>query len=645
MAQPFDKRLTSLLKYSNQNKDVEVNPYSGKIDSIAAQAFMKLDDVERKFGKNARIQQESAIKLAEQNKALFTQQAVMNPYARIRLSGATDNNDTNYLIDSSNNRPWYEAPIKPNGDLKIGYSKQPTTNNIITWSKGDKLGRTPYAFQDFVFCKWWNKIPNNRLITLRRYSEPILDNINPLAGSVENQPFPPMCTAVTYFGENTGNTLSSILKFSTGMNWTDTSANVWEVGQQNSGEATGVNSTMEGAGGSLLGNFGKTAFGAIGHALNAFNILDNNINKTGLLANGLPPDPYSDGPYTNRILGPVNRISSVKRREAGLKFEMSGLKIKFDYVARPIGGINSKAILLDILSNFMLMGSASAVFFGGLHRFRFASARFPAMNEDVIRHMYKGDMKGAVEKFTDKIKSIGANAFNSGGLADTLAGVGKQMWADFMNMLGNPLGLGKNISTSEKSQTATNGIYNAIVQKMHMGMKVPYLTNMRALLTGEPVGDWHLTIGNPMNPIAMIGNLICTNIEVEFNDAAGLGPDDFPLEFSVTVSLEHGMPRDRDAIESMFNLGNGRIYEMPENFISSADTETDVDAHTGENNDGNISTLAYLTTTRSDPNKGKTSSIPNALPPISQLQQERENKFNNRLPFYYAFDHNIEKIK
>ena len=643
MAEPFDKRLISVLKYRTSDKKVDIKPYSGKTESIAPQAFMKLDDVERKFGKNARIQQESAIKLAEQNKALFAQQAVMNPYARIRLTGSTHDN-TNYLIDSSNKRPWYEAPIQSNGDLKIGYSKQPTTNNIITWSKGDRLGRTPYAFQDFVFCKWWNKIPNNRLITLRRYSEPILDNINPLAGSVENQPFPPMCTAVTYFGENTGNSLSSILKFSTGMNWTDTSANVWEVGQQNGGEAAGTNPVLEGAGGSLMGNFGKTAFGAIGHALNAFNILDNNINKTGLLANGLPPDPYSDGPYTNRILGPVNRISSVKRREAGLKFEMSGLKIKFDYVARPIGGINSKAILLDILSNFMLMGSASAVFFGGLHRFRFASARFPAMNEDVIRDMYRGDMKGAVTKFTDKIKSIGANAFNSGGLADTLAGVGKQMWADFMNMLGNPLGLGKNISTSEKSQTATNGIYNAIVQKMHMGMKVPYLTNMRALLTGEPVGDWHLTIGNPMNPIAMIGNLICTNIEVEFNDAAGLGPDDFPLEFSVTVSLEHGMPRDRDAIESMFNLGNGRIYEMPENFISSADTETDVDAHTGENNDGTVKNLSHVTTRRSDPNKGKTSSLPNAISAISPFEHERANSFENRLPFYYAFDHNIEKI-
>ena len=643
MAQPFDKRLQSVLKYTNSTPDIDIIPYAGKIDTIASQGYMDPEIVKKKFGADAAEQQKAAIEAANQNKALFTQQAVMNPYARIRLTGGIEDGSTR-LIDSSNNRPWYEAPIKADGNLNIGYSKVPTTNNIITWSKGDRLGRTPYAFQDFVFCKWWNKIPNNRLITLRRYSEPILDNINPLASTTENQPFPPMCTAVTYFGAETGNALNNILKFSTGMNWTDTSANVWEVGQQNSGEAVSTNAVMEGAGGSLLGNFGKTAFGAVGHALNAFNILDNNINKTGLLSNGLPPDPYSEGPYTNRILGPVNRISSVKRREAGLKFEMGGLKIKFDYVARPIGGINSKAILLDILSNFMLMGSASAVFFGGLHRFRFASARFPAMNEDVIRDMYKGDMKGAVTKFTDKIKSIGANAFNSGGLADTLAGVGKQMWSDFMNMLGNPFGLGKNVNVNEKGQTAANGIYNAITQKMHMGMKVPYLTNMRALLIGEPVGDWHLTIGNPMNPIAMIGNLICTNIEVEFNDAAGLGPDDSPLEFSVIVSLEHGMPRDRDAIESMFNLGNGRIYEMPTNFIGSADTETKTTTNTGANNDGVVKNLSYVTTEKSDPNRGKTSTLPNTISAISPFEQQRENKFEDRLPFYYAFEHNVEKI-
>ena len=108
----------------------------------------------------------------------------------------------------------------------------------------------------------------------------------------------------------------------------------------------------------------------------------------------------------------------------------------------------------------------------------------------------------------------------------------------------------------------------------------PMLSGMRSLLIGEPVGEWHVTIGNPLNPIAMIGNLICTNIEVEFGEE--LGPDDFPLEMKITVNLDHGMARDRDAIQSIFNRGMGRIYELPDGFLGSADKETKVDNTTGE---------------------------------------------------------------
>ena len=99
------------------------------------------------------------------------------------------------------------------------------------------------------------------------------------------------------------------------------------------------------------------------------------------------------------------------------------------------------------------------------------------------------------------------------------------------------------------------------------------------MLTGEPVGDWHLTIGNPFNPIAMIGNLVVKDLSIEFYDE--LGPDDFPIGFKATITLAHGLGRDRDAIESMFNRGFGRIYTLSSDFRSSADGETKVDGYTG----------------------------------------------------------------
>jgi hypothetical protein len=71
-----------------------------------------------------------------------------------------------------------------------------------------------------------------------------------------------------------------------------------------------------------------------------------------------------------------------------------------------------------------------------------------------------------------------------------------------------------------------------------------------------------MVIGNPYAPIAQMGNLICTSAKFKFNDT--LGADDFPTEMTVTISLEHGRPRDMGDIGSIFNQGNGRIYMAPD---------------------------------------------------------------------------------
>lgn len=588
---PFDSRLLVAIQYDKSTTPIIHMPFSDKFQAAYTNMYMPLESLMNKKDElkkggmsedefNTLYQKQvEAINEAKNNTNIYTQPALINPYARIHLAGSVSSDKKNKLIDSASHRPWYEDDIIGSDD-DYGYSKLPTTARLIEWGKSNLEGKTPYQFQDFVFCKWWNKIPNNRLITLRRYAMPILDNLS-TPGDEEGSDkttkdmFPPLATAVTYFGEETDNSLKEILKFSTGLNWGDTSANVWDV----QGDSATSKEVMGGAGSAIRMN---TLFTGMAHALNGLSILNNSFNGAGLEElNGLPPDPYENGPYENRIKGPVNRIDSVKRRDAGLKFEMSGLKIKFSYVARPIGGINSKAVLLDILSNFMLMGSASAVFFGGAHRFRVKGTRFPAFNYPAIRNLYGSNMEKGIDGLKDTF--VGALNADYGGnnFLGMIADVGKGLWADLMNILGNPFGYNPEGSSTKEGRRGADGIKRAVMERMHTGMKLPYLTGMRALLLGEPVGDWHLTIGNPMNPIAMIGNLICTNIEVEFDEDAGLGPDDFPLGFSVIVSLEHGMPRDRDAIESMFNKGYGRIYEMPNNFKSSGDGETAVDEQSG----------------------------------------------------------------
>ena len=80
----------------------------------------------------------------------------------------------------------------------------------------------------------------------------------------------------------------------------------------------------------------------------------------------------------------------------------------------------------------------------------------------------------------------------------------------------------------------------------------------KALISAEPTGDWHVTVGNPLNPIVTMGNMYCDNSTMTLGH--GLGYDDFPMEVKFEIDLKHGKPRDKGDIENMFNAGRGRIY-------------------------------------------------------------------------------------
>ena len=103
---------------------------------------------------------------------------------------------------------------------------------------------------------------------------------------------------------------------------------------------------------------------------------------------------------------------------------------------------------------------------------------------------------------------------------------------------------------------------------------------VNALLTGDPTGQWHVTIGNPLNPIAVIGNLACETTEVVFEGPLGI--QDFPEKMTVTITLKPARPRDKAEIESMFNSGRGRFYVKPHN---TADINNTVDVSQYGNKD------------------------------------------------------------
>jgi hypothetical protein len=89
----------------------------------------------------------------------------------------------------------------------------------------------PYYWKDFLYCKYYGMIPNNYMVTLRRYPTPMNDNLS-LPRFVKDNPKlyeqgtgVPVSQIVTWVGGNTGNKLSDLLKFSTGLKFTPKTQN------------------------------------------------------------------------------------------------------------------------------------------------------------------------------------------------------------------------------------------------------------------------------------------------------------------------------------------------------------------------------------------------------------------------------------
>ncbi len=570
--------------------------------------------------------------------------SLVNPYTLTKLCGgltirnsSEDKTVETHLYDIRDVRRFYDRSVQTEND-KLSITN-PTTTNIITFSNRDPWGRTPYCFQDFVFCKYWNIIPNNRLITFRKYHAPVYDNLQfydmyEKNNEPKNIPFAPIATVVTYFGDETGNTLQNLTSFTTGTKWRDISADIHQVtGEQGSDPRATIEEMFSGNGGFNTGE-SRLMQSIIGKA----NLLTGKMFSFGKFVGLLSPDGYNinkdqgyfdkvsqanidptEQLYSNKIIGPVNRIQSTKARDAGIVFDHK-LSLTCEYVARPIGGVNTKAAMLDILANCMEIASVDAAFWGGGYRFNIKPSLYPfkntAFKNTIMDDLYAGRIfgkNGALAHSVEGLKSFGtkggkegfdwSNVTNSiaSVIGETLGAIGEMLnsisntifgsatsLGDWLkgNNLGNDTSTGE--TTGEKGAKKLNSLFQNLNQMWRSQVVqhsvMPSVNGMRALLTGEPVGNWHLVIGNPLNPIMTIGNLICTDMKFEFSDE--LGPDDFPMELKVTYSIDHGMARDKSGIQSIFNRGNGKIYDLPDFIKASSDYETKVDNYTGPHTNG-----------------------------------------------------------
>jgi hypothetical protein len=457
--------------------------------------------------------------------------SMFNKYSVFSTSRATLMSD-NAKFDA---QTMYDYPINGGsgtdtdpyneGNLSSAYNnfndfRTPTADMLIKVKDMDVASNKamPYSWTDFLYCKHYGRIPNNHMITLRRYPFPTFDNL-----SVPNGDVPlPIAQAITWFGDETGNKLSEIMNFTFGLKWESIVASVQNVDGNEQGMGAGVEKLS-----------GENSTKLVGGVLEYFRkdrsrfsgaLERENEYKKGMFG--------SEGPYWNQILGPVNVINETYKRNMGMNFK-NDITLTFEYSANSIGGVNTKMAMLDLLSNFGVLTYNNAKFWGGAMRY-FPDASHKVLFMGSQNAFYGGDIKG---------------------YSYSLAG-------EMSNLLNNVGDLGKNFLNDPMS--ALKGVMGRLtemgIDKMASSSQ-PKIVSIRSLLTGAPVGEWHLVVGNPLNPIAMIGNIIVDDVQMQFGNT--LGPDDFPTEIKFIVTLKHGKPRDLGDIQSMFNMGDGRLTYAP----------------------------------------------------------------------------------
>ena len=415
----------------------------------------------------------------------------------------------------------------------------PTAGRLITWgaevSAATPIGFQPYSYTDFMYCKYYGKIPNNRLITLRRYPFPVGDSLR-LGGNRRNAI--PVAQAVTWFGGDTANTLNSLGVFSWDIPWKTIDAVDGATGQTIEGNEITLNELLGlvrkvGAGGEQIASAITAAYvGTVGTdaQMQQASGYEEKIQK-------FQKNLYdqTSGPYWNRIYGPVNVITKSSMRSRGIQtgFESNPISLKFHYSFRSFNGMSPKIAALDIISNFMNLTYQDAQFLGQLARyFPKLGIKFDPTTTEAIGNILTSWGSTHAGNNSKEFGTMWANLVGAAKLAGS-------------KIVSDPLGVGQKV------------LQAGLMRPDLLGNAIPELISIKSALSDRPVGEWHVVVGNPMNPIFVMGDLLCTDVKMAWDDE--LGPDDFPTGVTFTVTLKQGKPRDKTAIERMLNHGQTKL--------------------------------------------------------------------------------------
>lgn len=569
--------------------------------------------------------------------------------------------------------PNYIGPNQPIaamanwGDKNLDLDNCTITNLVmLSRKKASILGQARYKYADFMFCKELG-MPNNHLITLRRYSSPVGDMIHggeavdtEYSITTYNQKEYKVTTTSTkdsssstrsegtvkgkkrvisykntvqladvghmccYFGGE-DNKLEDILKYSFKQTYKNMNSQIQRQYSKEDDRTSPlgalINSTSKGYSQHMLNS---TAGG--NNILHwAANAAGGNIRKLFGQQSWYHNNEAMYHVDQNKIYEPKNTIQEIDYYEGKLQFSHE-FSIVFSYKLRAYDNISPKAAMLDLLANITKTCYTEGSFWGGRKQINGPQPNPTAWNK----------ANSFIDKTWDKLGSGLATLLSGGYDMSSILGSISQFASE---MVGKAMEMAKNIGNSVKDGTAGKkfvgmiksfnarfGISDQLKGALKDAMGRPQMYAFDSLLSGGDTGMWHLTIGNPLRPIITIGNLEVTNTEIQH--LGPLGIDDFPTELKVTVSFKHARPRDAVSIEKMYVFGGKSIYKKHVRTnpgkIYNIFSENGLDSYAERR--GYKDGKTYL-----DDNDGK----PDYMPIIPKEEEKKKNtgdKNNSKIP-------------
>ena len=456
----------------------------------------------------------------------FKKSKATTQYNRITKKNEPENNK-NYdqSMFGSDSVAYFPSKSNENdGQLQKEISdvnKTPHTNDIydvrtqaiIDWSTTQSAA-LKFKAADFAYLRLLGVYPNNRLIVCRKFGAPIGNDLS-VAGVA------PVSTILTWRlpGED-------FFDISFGEEWKEAETSFKKVLND-----IGEQFRLNGVGDSAAGGFGITPLPGFTEIwqrqiMKEIGLIDS--TGAGIIPSGSP-----------------NLIKEAKVRTtiaddetgSGLSCEIS-VKVIAEYEQKFIGGLDPTKAFYDIIGNITKFGTQNSVFYlnGG------------------------GDASEKTKKFLNDLKTDTRTAIKNlvEGAINALIAV--------KDTILDALGLGKKPDDDEEKEepdgsTVFDKFINAllsVVSGIVKKFEVRILGIINAL-TGEPSGNYHVTIGNPKRPLFCSGDMIVKSVNLKFGET--LAFNDLPSRVTAEFTMTNARPIGLQEITARFAQGVGRSYK------------------------------------------------------------------------------------